>query len=81
MSAEVSSAGLRNPCNEVYPAPRLLDMLRAQEIPVTSSSDSHRLDNVAFRFGEIRELIVATGYTSVRAYSQRRPRDYPLLVD
>jgi histidinol-phosphatase (PHP family) len=78
LAAEVSSAGLRKPVGEAYPAAPLLDRFAAAGVPFTTASDAHRLDRVAERGDELRELLRGVGCTSLQAYRGRRPRTVPL---
>lgn len=74
MAAEVSSAGWRKPVSEVYPAPQLLKRFQALGVPVTTASDAHRVEQVAFRSEELRPVLSAAGYRSVTAFRERVPR-------
>jgi histidinol-phosphatase (PHP family) len=78
LAAEVSSAGLRKPVGEAYPAPDLLARFAAAGVPFTTASDAHHLDFVAERRGELRELLATVGCTTLRAYRGRAPRTVPL---
>jgi histidinol-phosphatase (PHP family) len=72
MAAEVSSAGLRKPVCEVYPAPELLSRFAAAGVPVTTASDAHRLADVADRAAVLRQMVTASGYRSLATYRARR---------
>lgn len=78
MAAEVSSAGWRKPVAEAYPAPALLAQFAARGVPVTTASDAHRLDDVAFRTAELRPLLAAAGYTSLAGFRRRARHDVAL---
>jgi len=78
LAAEVSSAGLRKPVGEAYPAPDLLARFAAAGVPFTTASDAHRLDHVAERGDELRELLATVGCTTLQAYRDRTPRTVPL---
>jgi histidinol-phosphatase (PHP family) len=78
LAAEVSSAGLRKPVGEPYPAPDLLARFAAAGVPFTTASDAHRLDRVAERGDELRALLATVGCTSLQAYRDRTPRTVPL---
>lgn len=78
IAAEVSSAGWRKPVAEAYPAPDLLDRFRARGVPVTTASDAHQLDHVAFRTAELRPLLTTAGYTSLRRFRGRAGYDMDL---
>lgn len=75
MAAEISSAGWRKPVDEAYPAPQLLDRFHALGVPVTTASDSHGPGDVGHRAEELGALATAAGYTSLRAFRDRRGRD------
>jgi histidinol-phosphatase (PHP family) len=75
MAAEVSSAGWRKPIDEAYPALPLLARFKARGVGVTTASDAHRVDVVADRRGDVRSLLDTAGYTTLRAFSARQPRD------
>jgi histidinol-phosphatase (PHP family) len=74
IAAEVSSAGWRKPCNEAYPAPPLLRKFRDRGVPVTTASDAHALEHVAYRAHDLRPLLEQAGYTELVAFEARTPR-------
>jgi histidinol-phosphatase (PHP family) len=78
MAAEISSAGWRKPVAEAYPAKDLLTRFYDRAVPVTTASDSHGPAHVAGRVGELAELAAGAGYSSLRAFRERRGRDVPL---
>lgn len=78
MSAEVSSAGLRKPCNEVYPARDLLSRFHDAGVTVTTASDAHGLDHVALHSAELKSLLTAAGYSSLSAFRARKPHEVAL---
>jgi histidinol-phosphatase (PHP family) len=78
MAAEVSSAGWRKPVGEAYPAPPLLARFRARGVPVTTASDAHRRDDVAWRAADLRPLLAAAGYRHVLAFRARQATEVPV---
>ena len=78
MAAELSSAGWRKPAAEQYPSMSLLEMFRARNVPVTTASDAHRLEEVAFRSEDLRPLLAEAGYDSLRAFRGRAGVDVTL---
>jgi histidinol-phosphatase (PHP family) len=78
MAAEVSSAGLRKPAGEAYPAPPLLRCFHDRRVPVTTASDAHRLPDVADGAADLRRLLAAAGYQALTAYRSRRPHTVPM---
>jgi histidinol-phosphatase (PHP family) len=80
MAAECSSAGLRKPVGEAYPAPPLLARFAAAGVPFTTASDAHRSDHVADRAKDLSALLTGAGVDTLRAYSERRPTVVPLAT-
>ncbi|MHB8668941.1 MAG: PHP domain-containing protein [Acidimicrobiales bacterium] len=78
MAAEVSSAGLRKPAGEPYPAAALLERFRRSAVPVTTASDAHRLADVASGMGELRSLLAEAGYDRLVAFRGRLAREVAL---
>lgn len=78
MAAEVSSSGWFKPVEEAYPAPSLLRRFHQAGVPITTASDAHRLDRVASKRPEIRELVQAAGYDTLCAFEARKPRQVDL---
>jgi histidinol-phosphatase (PHP family) len=78
LAAEVSSAGWRKPCAEPYPAPSLLTKFKQRNVPITTASDAHTLDQVAYRASDLRPLVQAAGYDELVAFRGRRPRTVTL---
>jgi histidinol-phosphatase (PHP family) len=73
MAAECSSAGLRKPVGEIYPAPPLLDCFVGAGVPFTTASDAHRSIEVADRSHELRQFLLGAGVDSLQAYRARKP--------
>lgn len=46
VAVEISSAGLRKPVGELYPAAAFLSECRLRGVPVTLASDAHRADDI-----------------------------------
>jgi histidinol-phosphatase (PHP family) len=78
MAAEVSSAGLRKPVGEAYPAPSLLSRFKARGVPVTTASDAHDQSTVADHRPELRALLDGAGYVSLAGYRARERYDVAL---
>lgn len=78
MAAEVSSAGWFKPVGEAYPAPSLLRRFHAAGVPVTTASDAHRLDRVAARRADVRDVVTAAGYDRLCAFEGRKRREVEL---
>ena len=61
LAAELSSAGWRKPCAEAYPAAGLRDRFHAYGVPITTASDGHQLDDVAWRIADLTATALASG--------------------
>jgi histidinol-phosphatase (PHP family) len=57
MSAEISSAGLRKPVNEMYPSDSLIEKLKKENVSFTTASDAHKLSDVGYKAELIRKLL------------------------
>ncbi len=79
MAAEISSAGWRKPVGEQYPAAGLLARFRAAGVPVTTASDSHGVGDVGHASAQLAALATGAGYTSLRAFRERRGHDVAIL--
>jgi histidinol-phosphatase (PHP family) len=64
MAMEISSAGLRKPCAEIYPGPAIMRLAADLRVPVALSSDAHATDQVAYAFPELAAYAASFGYTN-----------------
>jgi histidinol-phosphatase (PHP family) len=78
MAVEVSTAGLRKPVGELYPAPDLLAGCREHGAGATLASDAHVAGDVGRDFPAALELLRAAGYETVTVFDGRRARQEPL---
>ena len=78
VAVEVSTAGLRRPVGELYPAPDLLVAFRERGIPVTIASDAHFPAGVGRDFDRALELLGTAGYETVTVFERRETRQEPL---
>jgi len=60
---EVSTAGLRKPCAELYPAPFFLAELARRGVSFTLASDAHSKDEIGYQFEVAAEALCAVGVT------------------
>ncbi len=77
-AVEVSSAGLRNPSAEVYPAPRFLEMFNQAGVPITLASDGHSPHQAAWGHDEVVAAARAAGYTERLQFRRRTAAPVPL---
>jgi histidinol-phosphatase (PHP family) len=71
---EISSAGLRKPVGELYPAPELLGSARERGVQVTFASDAHLPDDVGRDFDRVVALASEAGYDTVTVFDGRSGR-------
>lgn len=71
---EVSSAGLRKPCREIYPGPIIMRIAAELELPITFGSDAHCANTPAYGFTDLARYAASFGYTSSLWFDQRRVR-------
>ena len=71
---EVSSAGLRRPVGEAYPAMDLLRLACRRGVAVTLASDAHEPAEVGSRYDELAQWARAAGYRTITVFDGRAPR-------
>lgn len=69
VAIEVSSAGLRKPCREIYPGRAFLEICARYGIPVALGSDAHAPDQVGQDFELLALELSAVGYTEIAAFT------------
>jgi histidinol-phosphatase (PHP family) len=75
LAVEVSTAGLRKPAGEIYPAPKLLELCLAAGKPVALSSDAHVPEHLGYRYDEAVALLRELGVERVAVFEDRRRRE------
>jgi histidinol-phosphatase (PHP family) len=75
---EVSTAGLRKDCREMYPSREFLDMAFAAKIPIVISSDSHAPGEVGIHFDQALSFVREVGYRSSVRFRKRQRIEVPL---
>jgi histidinol-phosphatase (PHP family) len=81
IAVEVSTAGLRKPAGEIYPAPAFLEMCLEAGAPIALSSDAHRPSEVGDRYEEALELLDSLGVRELSVFERRRRRLEPIGAD
>jgi len=72
VAVELSTAGLRKPVGELYPAPAFLELCVAAGVPVALSSDAHRPEDVGFAYATALELLHSLGVHQLCRFERRR---------
>jgi histidinol-phosphatase (PHP family) len=79
VAVEVSTAGLRKPVHELYPAEPFLRLLREHSVPITLASDAHQPEDVGRDFAAAVALARRCGYERVCGFSRRVRTEVPLV--
>jgi histidinol-phosphatase (PHP family) len=78
VAVEVSTAGLRKPVEEIYPAPAFLEMCLEAGVPLALSSDAHRPEDVGAAYEQALELLGQMGVEQLSVFERRERRLEPL---
>ena len=78
VAIEVSTAGLRKPAAEIYPAPAFLEMCLEAGKPVALSSDAHVPADLAYGYDQALELLERHGVGEIAVFERRERRLEPL---
>jgi histidinol-phosphatase (PHP family) len=78
VAIEVSTAGLRKPVGEIYPARPFLEMCVDAGVPVALSSDAHRPQDVGAGYEQALELLDAVGVRELCVFERRVRRLEPI---
>jgi histidinol-phosphatase (PHP family) len=78
LAVEVSTAGLRKPVAEIYPAPALLEMLLEAGAPVALSSDAHVPGDLGAGYERALELLDGLGVREIAVFEGRTRRLEPI---
>jgi histidinol-phosphatase (PHP family) len=78
VAMEVSTAGLRKPVGEIYPARPMIEMAVDAGVPIALSSDAHVPDHLGFGYEETVELLRDCGVKELAVFERRARRMEPL---
>ncbi|MEA2403449.1 MAG: histidinol-phosphatase family [Thermoleophilaceae bacterium] len=78
VAIEVSTAGLRKPAGEIYPARPFLEMCLEAGRPVALTSDAHTPNDLAYRYDDALELLESVGVGEIAVFERRERRMEPL---
>jgi histidinol-phosphatase (PHP family) len=78
VAMEVSTAGLRKPVAEIYPARAMLEMAVDAGLPIALSSDAHRPTELGFGYERAIELLTDCGVREISVFERRVRRPEPL---
>jgi histidinol-phosphatase (PHP family) len=78
VAVEVSTAGLRKPVGEIYPAPAFLEMVVEAGCPIALSSDAHVPEHIGHAYDDALELLEAAGVGELCVFERRERRLEPV---
>jgi histidinol-phosphatase (PHP family) len=78
VAMEMSTAGLRKPVGELYPAPALLAMAVDAGVPIALSSDAHVPEQIGYRYDDARAALADAGVTELCVFERRQRRMEPI---
>jgi histidinol-phosphatase (PHP family) len=78
VAVEISTAGLRKPVGEIYPAPELATMLADAGVPFALSSDAHAPEEVGYAYDQAVAMLERIGVREIAAFRGRERRMEPL---
>jgi histidinol-phosphatase (PHP family) len=78
VAIEVSTAGLRKPVGEIYPARAFLEMCLEAGRPVALSSDAHTPNELAYRYDDALELLDSLDVRELAVFERRTRRMEPI---
>lgn len=71
---EVSTAGIRKPCNEPYPGPKIMRLAAETGVKISISSDAHATSQIAFAFDKIEDYVKSFGFKEYYVVEKRQKR-------
>jgi histidinol-phosphatase (PHP family) len=78
VAIEVSTAGLRKPAGEIYPARAFLELCLEAGRPVALSSDAHLPDQLGYEYERAVEWLGEVGVREIAVFERRERRLEPL---
>ena len=78
VAVEVSTAGLRKPVAEIYPARPFLEMVVDAGCPIALSSDAHTPNQLGFDYERALELLDEVGVRELTVFEGRQKRMEPI---
>jgi histidinol-phosphatase (PHP family) len=78
IAVEVSTAGLRKPVGELYPAPAFAEMCVEAGAVFSLSSDAHLPEQVGYAYDRALDFLTGLGVGEVAVFERRRRRLEPL---
>jgi histidinol-phosphatase (PHP family) len=78
IAVEVSTAGLRKPVGEIYPAADFAEMCVEVGAPFALSSDAHTPEQIGYEYGQALALLDSLGVSEICVFERRHRKLEPL---
>jgi histidinol-phosphatase (PHP family) len=79
MGIECSTGGLRKKVNEVYPEQDILKLALKKEVPIITSSDAHKPEEVGYNFDFLYQYLIELGVTKIYRLENHKLMPFPLI--
>lgn len=77
MAMEISSAGLRKACRQIYPAPAIMKIAAELELPVSMASDAHNTEDIGRDFESLAAYARSFGFTEQTVFDHGKKTRVP----
>lgn len=77
MAMEISSAGLRKACKQIYPAPPIMRIAAELHLNISLASDAHNMRDTGADFDALIEYAKSFGFTSQTIFDHGQTRQIP----
>jgi len=77
VAMEVSSAGLRKPCKEIYPGRLIMQLARQANVSISFGSDAHCVNTPGYAFVELASYAARHGFSESVVFKGQKPISLP----
>ncbi len=78
VAVEVSTAGLRKPVAEIYPAAGFAELCVEADVPFTLSSDAHLPEQIGYAYPEAVAFMTGLGIETISVFNGRKRSQEPI---
>ena len=79
MAMEISSAGLRKDCHEIYPGPVIMGLAAEVGVRISFGADAHCTNTPAYAFDALARYAASYGYTESTLFVGGTPHPLPFI--
>jgi histidinol-phosphatase (PHP family) len=74
-TVEINTSGIMRPVGEIYPSDDIIEILFRNNVPVTTSADSHAPEHIDFMLEKAIEKLKKAGYRKISGFENRKRYD------